>query len=150
MNPGDEDWELTATGRPYSYKYGFGKLDAYDFVTAAQKWTTVKPQAWVELSPVQIEDGTMNEKGEFDGGRRITAAGITSDIEVTWQTLENNNFDKLEHVTVNVWIEHTRRGDVEVELTSPHGIRSMLSEKRKLDSNRRGYQGWRFMTVKHW
>lgn len=92
----------------------------------------------------------MNVKGEFDSGKRITADGITSDIEVTWQTLENNNFDKLEHVTVNVWIEHTRRGDVEVELTSPHGIRSMLSEKRKLDSSRRGYQGWRFMTVKHW
>ena len=150
VNPGDEDWELTAAGRPYNYKFGFGKLDAFEFVTAAQKWQPVKPQAWVELPAIQIEDGTMDEKGNFDGGRLITEDGVSSEAEVTWQTLENNNFDKLEHVTVNVWIEHSRRGDVEVELISPKGIKSMLAETRKRDGDRRGFMGWRFMTVKHW
>ena len=47
INPNDSDWERTASGRLYSYKYGYGVLDAYAFVTAAQKWELVKPQTWV-------------------------------------------------------------------------------------------------------
>ena len=47
INPNDSDWERTASGRLYSYRYGYGVLDAYAFVTAAQKWEVVKPQTWV-------------------------------------------------------------------------------------------------------
>lgn len=150
INPADSDWELTATGRPYSYKYGFGKLDAYEYVMAAQKWKLVKPQAWIELPPVQVEGGTMDKDGHFEGGRRIKEDGIKSEIEVTSQMLRDNNFDSLEHVTVKVWIQHTRRGDVEVELTGPHGVSSVLAEKRRNDKDPDGFRGWKFMSVKHW
>ena len=47
INPNDSDWERTPSGRLYSYRYGYGVLDAYAFVTAAQKWEVVKPQTWV-------------------------------------------------------------------------------------------------------
>jgi kexin len=58
--------------------------------------------------------------------------------------------EKLEHINVKVWIQHGKRGDVEVELRSPHGIRSVLAGKRSGDSATTGYPGWTFMSVKHW
>lgn len=139
-----------ASGRPYSYKYGFGKLDAYAFVSAAQQWQTVKPQAWVELPEVQVADGEMDENGTMAGGETITSSGVESSIQITQTMLDSNNFESLEHITVRVWIRHTRRGDVEVELISPNGVHSALAWKRKKDGSDEGFPGWKFMTVKHW
>jgi kexin len=150
VNTDDPDWDKTAAGRPFSYKYGYGRLNGYEFVMAAQQWQLVKPQAWVELPAVQVGDGTSSLLGEMSGGFPIVDGGITSTITVTQEDLELNNFETLEHVTVRVWITHTRRGDVEVEVTSPNGITSVLAARRRLDADPNGYPGWRFMSVKHW
>jgi len=150
INPDDPDWEMTAAGRRFSYKYGYGKLDGYKFVTAAQNWELVKPQAWVELPPAQVGGGTCDLEGVMEGGELIVPTGVTSSIQVTSDLLRSHNMEKLEHVTVRVWITHTRRGDVEVELMSPNGIKSILAARRLFDSASSGYPGWRFMSVKHW
>lgn len=150
INADDPDWDKTATGRPFSYKYGYGRLNGFTFVTAAQQWQLVKPQTWVELPAVQIGNGTSSLVGEMSGGFPIVSGGITSTITITQGDLELNNFEALEHVTVRVWITHDRRGDVEVEITSPNGITSVLAARRRLDVDKNGYPGWRFMSVKHW
>lgn len=150
VNPSDEDWELTASGRPFNNKFGFGKLDALAFVTAAQTWELVKPQAWIEAPHVQLNEGTMDSEGTFTGGKYIEQQGVESTIEITKEMVEENNFETIEHVTIRLWASHDRRGDVEVTLTSPNGIRSVLAEKRKSDIDKSGFPGWRFMSVKHW
>jgi kexin len=150
INPTDPDWERTAVGRLYSYKYGFGVLDAYKFVTAAQKWDLVKPQSWFETEAVQLDGGKMNEAKKYSGGIPIGRDGVSSTIMITKEMLENNNFEKLEHINVQVWIDHTRRGDVEVEVVSPRGIRSVLGKVRPGDEAKTGYPGWVFMSIKHW
>ncbi|KAH7910749.1 peptidase S8/S53 domain-containing protein [Hygrophoropsis aurantiaca] len=157
INPNDPDWEKTASGQSYSYKYGFGALDAYAYVSAAQDWTLVKPQAWFEPPAIQIANGSMTEvdkKLEMHGGEQIVKGGVSSTFRVTSEMLEEHNFESggtgLEHVTVRVWISHTKRGDVEVELRSPAGITSVLAAKRDRDAAKTGYPGWRFMSVKHW
>jgi len=150
INPDDPDWELTAVGRPYSYKYGFGVLDAHKYVTAAQAWTLVKPQAWIQTKPVQLEGGTMDNNHHYSGGRFIGHEGVTSTISVTKQMLVDNNFETLEHVNIKVWINHTVRGDVEVEIVSPGGIKSILAKRRQADTAKTGFPGWTFMSVKHW
>lgn len=150
INPDDPDWERTATGRSYSYKYGFGVLDGYEFVMAAQNWTLVKPQAWFFTDAVQLEGGTMNEAKNFTGGQPIGPGGVTSQISVTEKMMTDNNFETLEHVNIQVWIDHTRRGDVEVEVVSPNGIKSILGGRRAGDDAKTGYPGWVFMTIKHW
>jgi len=61
-----------------------------------------------------------------------------------------NNLETLEHITVKVWISHTTRGEVEVELVSPNGIRSVLAGPRSSDKATTGYPGWKFMSIKHW
>jgi kexin len=86
----------------------------------------------------------------MEGGQLIIPGGLTSSFTVTQDMLDIHNFEGLEHVTVRVWISHTKRGDVKVELTSPGGVRSVLAAKRDGDHARTGFRGWRFMSVKHW
>ena len=150
VNPDDPDWETTAAGRPYSYKYGYGSLNGIEFVKAAQTWQSVKPQIWIDLPTIQLNNGSMNSFGATSGGEDIDADGVQSKLTVTKELLEQRNFDKLEHITVKVWITHKRRGDVEVELVSPNGVKSILAARRHGDIADTGYPGWTFMTVKHW
>ncbi|KAI0822765.1 peptidase S8/S53 domain-containing protein [Trametes gibbosa] len=150
VNPEDPDWESTASGRMYSYKYGFGSLNGYDFVRAAQDWQPVKPQTWIDLPVIQLNNGTMDAEENAHGGEPIPAEGVESKVTIISEMLQEHNFEKLEHITVKVWITHTRRGDVEVELISPHGVRSILAARRNGDNAKSGYPGWTFMTVKHW
>ena len=131
VNADDPDWDKTAAGRLFSYKYGYGRLNGYEFVTAAQQWELVKPQAWVELPAVQVGGGTSSLLGTMSGGLPIVSGGVTSTITITQDDLVLNNFETLEHITARVWITHNRRGDVEVEVTSPNGITSVLAARRR-------------------
>ncbi|GAA6052768.1 hypothetical protein JCM3770_003542 [Rhodotorula araucariae] len=144
VNPNDPDWQMTASGRPYNHKYGFGKLDAFAMVEAAKRWDSVKPQAWW-TSPVAL----ANPSGA-NLGSRITADGATASLEVTAAALQQANVEKLEHVTITVWIQHQRRGNIEVELVSPRGMKSILARPRRFDESADGMMGWVFMSVKHW
>ncbi|KAM0792244.1 hypothetical protein ACM66B_004938 [Microbotryomycetes sp. NB124-2] len=137
VNPEDPDWQMTASGRYYNHKYGFGKLDAYAIVQAARTWDLVKPQTWW-ASETAVS------------GKAITAQGTTSDIIVKRDELTAGNFEKLEHVTITVHIAHSRRGNLEIELDSPKGMKSILARQRRFDDDKDGMPGWVFMTVKHW
>lgn len=151
VNPDDADWEPTATGRKYSYKYGYGALDGEKYVKAAQSWKLVKPQAWVETDTVIHDNGVFDSKeNKYSGGKPIGNRGIESKMTITQEMLKESNFEKLEHINVKVWIDHTKRGDVEVEVISPNGITSVLAGRREGDSDKTGYPGWIFMSVKHW
>ncbi|GAA6063451.1 hypothetical protein JCM10212_005624 [Sporobolomyces blumeae] len=146
INPADPDWQMTASGRWYNHKYGFGKLDAWAIVDAARSWEIVKPQTWWN-SPLSRAP-TM--RGLTTGGSKITSDGITASLKVGKQDLVDANMEKLEHVTVVVFIEHERRGNIEVELVSPRGMKSILARPRRFDEAATGMLGWKFMTVKHW
>lgn len=128
---------MTASGRNFNHKYGFGKLDAWAIVNAARTYQLAKPQAWWE-SPVTM------------AGLVVTKEGAESTIVVTQDDLTNGNFELLEHVTVKVNIQHQRRGNVEVELVSPNGMISKLARTRRFDESASGFPNWVFMTVKHW
>ncbi|KAF7295494.1 PHOMO B domain-containing protein [Mycena indigotica] len=151
VNKDDSDWEPTALpGRMYSYKYGFGALDAYEYIKAAQTWQLVKPQVWFRTPTVQVDRGVMPSLEQYSGGRFIPHGGLTSVMKITPAMVKWANLEKLEHINVKVWINHGRRGDVEVDIRSPSGIRSVLGAKRSGDMATTGYPGWTFMSVKHW
>ena len=150
INSDDPDWERTAAGRLYSYKYGYGRLDAWQFVHAAMTWPLVKPQAWAHLPLSRLGGGSVDRDGTMWDGLPIVPAGVGSTLSVSHDLLLANGFERLEHVTVTVWINHTRRGDVEVELHSPNGIGSVLAARRRYDDAPGGFPGWTFMTLKHW
>lgn len=137
VNVNDPDWQTTHAGRPYNHKYGYGKIDAYAIVERAKTWELVKPQAWYEAPKMKV-------------GKRIIKEGISSSFEITADNLDLANFEKLEHITVTVNAEHDRRGNMEVILESPNGVKSILARPRRFDHDANGFPDWTFMSVKHW
>lgn len=135
----DEDWDTTYIGRKFSHAYGYGKLDAYAVVEMAKAIDLLKPQAWYK-SPWLHVNHTIPQGTD----------GLLSTFEVTEDQLKTANFESVEHVTVTMNIQHTRRGDLSVELRSPTGFVSHLSVTRKLDDANAGYVDWTFMSVAHW
>ncbi|CAD6981515.1 unnamed protein product [Tilletia controversa] len=140
VNPDDPDWQKTQAGRHYNHKFGYGVIDAYQFIEQAKAHKLVKPQAWLESGNIShpVSD-------QF-----ISKLGVSSTFTITKEMLLKSNLEVLEHVTVRVWIHHERRGDLDVELTSPHGTKSVLARPRRYDEDTRGLPGWSFMSLKHW
>ena len=132
-------WVETAAGRHFSHTYGYGKIDGYSAVQMAKEFKSLKPQAWF-FSP------WLHVKKAIPEGKD----GLVSSFTVTKDMLSEANLDHVEHVTVTMNIDHTRRGDLSVDLISPEGFVSHISTARKNDAFAGGYDDWTFMSVAHW
>lgn len=135
----DEDWDTTYIGRKFSHAYGYGKLDAYAVVEKAKTIDLLKPQAWLNSPWIHV-------KHPIPQG----VEGLLSTFEVTDEQVRKANLERVEHVTVTMNINHTRRGDLSVELRSPTNLVSHLSVTRRMDDAKAGYVDWTFMSVAHW
>lgn len=56
----------------------------------------------------------------------------------------------LEHVQAKISLASSRRGDLQIHLTSPNGTRSTLLARRPHDMSRAGFTAWPFMSVHTW
>lgn len=139
FNLNDPSWIKTASGRPYSHTFGYGRVDGYSMVQLAKKIKLVGPPVQIATDTIDVD---MEIPEEFQG--------IISPVEITPDDLDKHKFKHLEQVTVTVNIRHQRRGDVVIELESPNGIISVLSPGRKYDDSRKGFANWVFMSVAHW
>ncbi|XP_025148541.2 proprotein convertase subtilisin/kexin type 4 isoform X7 [Bubalus bubalis] len=61
-----------------------------------------------------------------------------------------NSIRSLEHVQVQLSLSYSRRGDLEISLTSPMGTRSTLVAIRPFDVSSQGYNNWIFMSTHFW
>ncbi|MCJ1291355.1 pheromone processing endoprotease [Xylographa carneopallida] len=134
-----EEWQTTTIGKKYSHTYGYGKLDAYALVEAAKSFVSVKPQAWYKSAWQHVNH-------DIPQGDQ----GLSSSVIVTKDMLQKANLERVEHVTVTMNIDHTRRGDLNVDLISPEGLVSHISTTRRNDGHKSGYVDWTFMSVVHW
>jgi len=139
VNENTDEWQTTKLGRKFSHTFGYGKIDSYGLVEAAKTWKNVKPQSWYYSPWVHVNQPIP--KGD---------QGLKSSVEVTAEELKKANLERVEHVTVTMNVNHTRRGDLSVDLISPDGIVSHIATTRKFDSATTGYQDWTFMSVAHW
>ncbi len=139
LNMDDGEWQKTAIGKMYSHTYAYGKVDSYALVEAARTWKNVKPQAWYYSPWIHVKQAIP--QGD---------QGLAVSFEITADMLQSANLARLEHVTVTMNIEHTRRGDLSVDLISPNKVVSHLSVTRRYDDAAIGYVDWTFMSVVHW
>ena len=135
----DGSWQTLSSGRKFSHDWGFGKVDSYSLVQKARTWELVKPQAWFTSPWLRVHHNIPQGN-----------QGLISRFTVTEEQLKKSNFERLEHVTVTMNIDHSRRGDLSVELRSPSGVVSHLSVARRHDKEPVGYVDWTFMSVAHW
>ncbi|SCU81612.1 LAME_0B07910g1_1 [Lachancea meyersii CBS 8951] len=139
INDEDGKWQDGAMGRPYSHRYGYGKLDAYRIVDLARSWKNVNPQSWFYLPTQQVTSSTNS-----------TVEILESSVQIAPGQLKDANFKRVEHVTVTVDIETTIRGRTTVDLVSPSGVISNLGVTRRNDNSPDGFRHWTFMSVAHW
>ncbi|KAJ2115400.1 pheromone processing endoprotease [Coemansia sp. RSA 922] len=145
VDTSDSDWTNVAEGRRYNHKYGFGKMDAWRIVETAKTLDHVGRQTSIICPrdeantdiPVLSRQGAPNESA-------------TRTVEITAAQVAEAKMRRIEHVTVVVDMSHDFRGNVEIWLESPHGIRSQLATVRQHDNSNQGLTDWRFMSVKHW
>ncbi|KAF9779053.1 hypothetical protein IL306_002739 [Fusarium sp. DS 682] len=137
---GDEaNQQNTTIGKKFSHVFGYGKIDSWALVEKAKEWSLVKPQAWY-FSP------WVHVKKSIPEGRD----GLSVTLEVTEDMLKSSNLARVEHITVTMNVEHTRRGDLSVDLISPDNVVSHLAVARRGDAKEQGYVDWTFMSVAHW
>ncbi|KAM4707299.1 proprotein convertase subtilisin/kexin type 4 isoform 1-T2 [Discoglossus pictus] len=130
------DWMANGVGRKVSHHYGYGLLDAGRLVDLALKWKTTHPQ---RKCTIMVVKKPQNLVSYLRIHQNTTACAETSQHIIS-----------LEHVQARMSIAYSRRGDLEISLTSPMGTRSMLVAVRPYDTSSDGYKDWSFMTTHNW
>ncbi|KAL3276937.1 hypothetical protein HHI36_012303 [Cryptolaemus montrouzieri] len=134
-NPG---WKKNGAGLWFSTKFGYGLLNAYHLVKRARNWITVP-----EKSACKVQ--MLRKSSILRAFEPVTISLFTSACK--WTSAEINY---LEHVEIKTTIKYSRRGSLEIWLTSPLGTKVQLLSSRKLDVSRDGFQKWTFMSVMTW
>ncbi|CAK7294236.1 Proprotein convertase subtilisin/kexin type 4 [Vulpes lagopus] len=145
-----EDWRTNGVGRQVSHHYGYGLLDARLLVDMARTWLPTQPQQKCVVRIVHTPTRPA--------GGALTPHAAPSPILPLTQVRKNvsacagraNYIRSLEHVQVQLSLSYSRRGDLEISLTSPMGTRSTLVAIRPLDISGQGYNNWIFMSTHFW
>ena len=132
----DDDWVDTVNGRKFNHKFGYGKLDTEILVKNAKTFKLLNPQT-------SYESDVMEVNKDIEGDTPVSSSIFIKPDDV-------KKFKHLEHVNVRVNLSHQRRGDVKIDLISPHGVVSNVATSRKKDASEKGFEDWLFMSVKHW
>ncbi|XP_053308751.1 proprotein convertase subtilisin/kexin type 4-like [Spea bombifrons] len=131
-----DDWVINGVGRKVSHFFGYGLLHAGRVVELAETWETTQPQRKCLITIVS------------------TPKKVHSDLILTFNVTacsgSPNHITSLEHVQAKMSLSYSRRGDLEIYLTSPMGTRSVLMGKRPHDNSTDGYRDWSFMTTQSW
>jgi subtilisin family serine protease/subtilisin-like proprotein convertase family protein len=147
--PTSTDWIRQTGGRPdlapieHHHGFGGGRVDAEAAVAMAEGWTSLPALAAVQ----SVSSGPLNVVVPDGTGEVSRDFGFGSSPRLRVETVE---------VTVN--IEHAFRGDLEIELVSPKGVRSRLVSASGFDDGYDpdtetvglGFEPWTFSSVRHW
>ena len=102
-------WITNGAGHPFNHDYGFGRLDAEAAVLAAKNWINVG----TEVSHTQ--SSTPNQTIPASGSTLTDTINVSQDIII-------------ETIEIPFISNHTWRGDLSIELTSPEGTTATLAK----------------------
>ncbi|XP_058138157.1 proprotein convertase subtilisin/kexin type 4 isoform X4 [Dasypus novemcinctus] len=131
-----EDWSVNGVGRRVSHHYGYGLLDAALLVELARAWTPTRPQ---QKCAVRVVHTPTTIQPLLHVRKNVSACAGHA-----------NHVRSLEHVQVRLSLTYSRRGDLEIALSSPMGTRSTLVAVRPFDISGQGYNNWVFMSTHFW
>lgn len=132
VSPEDSGWSENGAGFQFHHGFGAGMVDAAAAVALGDGWENLAPQASVGVTDAAI--GAVIPDGD--------PAGITRTLSVSGESL------RVEHVLLTVDIEHSRRGQLVISLTSPTGMVSQFSEVHNDTGD--DYSNYTFLSVRHW
>jgi len=133
-------WTMNGVGLEFNHLFGFGVLDAGAMVALSKEWKTVPARYHCDGGSIIKQHSIPNR------GNSVVLKLETNACEGTETQVEY-----LEHVQCVITLNATRRGDVQMFLTSPMGTKSMILSRRPNDDDRHdGFVKWPFMTTHTW
>ncbi|XP_071844742.1 furin-like isoform X2 [Apostichopus japonicus] len=133
-----DDWIVNGADYRVSHSFGFGLMDAAAMVDLARSWQRVPDQHVCSTAGVI-------------GPLTIPASGVLRvTIDSNGCLGEDDAVQSLEHVISNISIQYSKRGDLEITLTSPSGTKSILLPKRSRDFSDKGFHNWEFLSTHSW
>ncbi|NJK92016.1 MAG: S8 family serine peptidase [Blastochloris sp.] len=133
-DPTHPDWKNNGGGIHFNHSYGAGQVNAKAAVDLAATHTLLQPMQ--EYSQVKKDLEIIVPDDDLTG------------INFFFDEIPDFSNFRVETVSLRVAIKHQWRGDLNIELTSPSGTKSVLAEERIGDSGNNYY--WSFNTVRHW
>ncbi|XP_059607513.1 neuroendocrine convertase 1-like [Phlebotomus argentipes] len=127
-------WFMNGAGFLYNIRFGFGLMNADEFVKTAAQWQSV-PEKSIEVIP----------KAHLLPRNLSTGIGMISE-----EFMSEGRIAYLEHVEVQMDLEYSERGVLEIFLTSPRGTEIQLLTRRRRDKSKDGFRPWTFMSVATW
>ncbi|HEX2623445.1 MAG TPA: S8 family serine peptidase [Phototrophicaceae bacterium] len=131
IDPTDPDWQDNGAGFHFNHNYGFGRVDAGAAVAAAETWVNVPPMTNYVSSTVTVSGSIPEDAG----------SPLTSTINVPDDFI-------VEHAEIVVNATHPRRGQININLTSPEGtVSRMIFGRSDTGAN---YNNWHMTSVANW
>uniref|UniRef100_A0A6I8PEE0 Neuroendocrine convertase 2 n=1 Tax=Ornithorhynchus anatinus TaxID=9258 RepID=A0A6I8PEE0_ORNAN len=132
-------WRRNGVGLEFNHLFGYGVLDAGAMVKMAKDWKTV-PERF------HCVGGSVQEPEKIPSSGKLILRLTTDACE------GKENFVRyLEHVQAVITVNTTRRGDLNINMTSPMGTKSILLSRRPRDDDSKvGFDKWPFMTTHTW
>ena len=146
---GDSDWARNGAGFWFNHKYGAGLINAAEAVRLAKNWSNLGSMTSVSIPlsslPSNIRDNNSSGLVKYFDTRSLSGL-------------------RVEHATVTTDINHSDRGELQIQLTSPSGTTSRLAELHEpgallssigplipyTGADRSNYKNWTFSTVHNW
>ncbi|VDD93671.1 unnamed protein product [Enterobius vermicularis] len=135
----NEGWNKNSVGLYVNTRFGFGIMNAMEFVQAAKDWKNVPKQL---ICTTVFPTFTKRSLSDING---TTVAFRTDACEG-----EDNEINYLEHVQLVLDITYPVRGHLAIYLTSPNGTKTQLLSVRREDKSKAGFRSWPFMSVHSW
>ncbi|XP_029036120.2 neuroendocrine convertase 1-like [Osmia bicornis bicornis] len=136
-NPG---WFRNSAGFWFNSRFGFGLMNAYTLVMASSNWTTVPGKIICKVDVSRVIDKRLaygdTRKLRFETEDECRSTG--------------NEITFLEHVEIEVSLEYSLRGALQMHLTAPSGTNVQILKPRRLDNSDSGFESWKFMSVASW
>lgn len=135
-DPEHISWHQNAADRWYSVAYGFGVANATAAVELARTWQLLDAaERYVSVrtpsdTAVALPDQAFARATSFE------------------LTIDEQSGGRVEFVELYTTIEHARRGDLEIALISPGGLRVELASPH--EDNEPDYDRWRFGSRAHY
>jgi subtilisin family serine protease len=138
VNPNDGSWTVNAAGVAHSNRYGFGLLRIPALLLAAAELVSAEnEQEWVQFQAPRVAPQMNTIVGGGGGNFSLTVQG--AGIKRAMET-----------VVLTVRVDHPEHGRVILELYSPSGTRSTLTECRTHVDADFPSDGWSYATQAFW
>uniref|UniRef100_A0A5F9DRZ7 Neuroendocrine convertase 2 n=1 Tax=Oryctolagus cuniculus TaxID=9986 RepID=A0A5F9DRZ7_RABIT len=116
-------WRRNGVGLEFNHLFGYGVLDAGAMVKMAKDWKTV-PERF------HCVGGSVQDPEKIPPTGKLVLTLTTDACE------GKENFVRyLEHVQAVITVNATRRGDLNINMTSPMGTKSILLSRRPRDDD---------------